>query len=1140
MHPHDSWIGFNRTAMAVAVALVASAPAWAQTTTAAVGGRVVDGGGQPVAGATVTLVHVDSKATSSTVTDTEGRWSARGLRVGGPYTLTVVKGSGRETREGVFLALNETLALDLQLGAPASIVITGSRVLADRFGSGNKGAGTAIGSGQIAALASISGNLQDLARIDPRLSQTDKERGEISALGQNSRFNTVTIDGVSVSDTFGLEANNLPTSKQPISIYAIQSLQVNLSNYDVTQRGYTGANINAVTKSGTNDFHGSVYYGFRNEDWAGKRLNRTTGVYSDPTPFEESTKGFVLGGPIIPDKLFFFVGYEEFKSSKTGVEFGPVGSGLTNVGITPGAIDALRAAATTNWGIDLGTIDAPASAFLKVKDTLVKLDWSISEQQRATLRWTRTEQTEPFFPDFGTRALSLTSHWYDQQKSLDTTVAQWFADWTPSFSTEARLSYRDYASEPINRAKLPLMAFDFGGTFGGSTAERTLFTGTERSRHFNQLFTKTWDAFAGATWTLGEHELRIGGEYSQNKIFNAFLQDAYGQYKFQCDNAFTYTTVTLTGGSCATATAAEWQAAVIENFSLGRATSYQAQLPLPGKTLDDGVARWQLNGYGLFAQDTWKVAPKVSLSLGARVDIIEMPDRPIANAAAAAAPVASTVTGLGTGTRQTGGFGLDNTVTPDGDTLVQPRIGFNWDLGDKDRKMQVRGGMGLFQGAAANVWISNPYSNTGIATAFYGCGTSAELTGGTNNRAACAAAGVFNPNIGAQPALGTNPAANVDFLDPNLTQPSVWKMNLAFDGELPWFGLIAGVEWVRTNVRDGIYYQHLNLGSPTGTGADGRQLYYNANGYNTNCWSAAGAVTATAAGCGGGVTSRSLNNASYGNVLLATGTSQGGGNALTLALAQQPLPGLVWQLAYTRTSAKEVSPLTSSVAFSNWNARSVFNSNEEVSADSAYLVRDRVNGTLSFSRAFFGTYKTTFGVTYEGRRGKPYSWTYYNDLNGDGSAGNDLMYIPSAPGSGEVVFAGGAAEEQRFWDIVNTYQELSDARGGVVSRNSGRSPWVNNVDVRIAQELPGFVSGHKARVKFDILNFGNLLNKKWGRIDEVAFQSAGGQARSFVNYKGLDAQGRYIYSLGALEDLTTRQARGESQWAMQLTFEYEF
>ena len=1139
MH-HEIWMGFARTAMAAAVAVAVAAPAWAQTTTAAVGGRVLDGSGAPVAGATVTIVHVESKATSGTVTDADGRWSARGLRVGGPYTVSASKGAASERLEGIFLALNETASIDLRLGSTATIVVTGSRLLTDRFGAGNMGAVTAIGSAQVQALASFNGNLQDLARIDPRLSQTDKERGEISALGQNSRYNTVTIDGVSVSDTFGIEANNLPTAKQPISIYAIQSLQVNLANYDVTQRGYTGANINAVTKSGTNDFHGTVYYGFRNEDWAGKRFNRTTGAYTDPAPFEETTKGFVLGGPIVPDRLFFFIGYEEFKSSKTGVEFGPVGSGLTNVGITPSAIDTLRAAAQARWGIDLGTVDAPTSAFLTVKDTLIKLDWSISDQQRATLRYTRTEQSEPFFTDFGTRALSLSSHWYDQKKTLNTTVAQWFADWTPTLSTEARLSYRDYASEPIGRAQLPLMAFDFGGTYNGSALERTLFTGTERSRQVNQLFTKTWDSFVGATWTIEGHELHFGGEYGQNKIDDRFLQDAYGQYKFQCDNAFTYTTVTLTGGSCATATAAEWEAATIENFSLGRASAYQAQLALPGRTVADGFARWTLKNYGLFAQDTFKPMPKLSLSVGARIDQIATSDRPLANAAAAAAVVPGTVTGLGTGTRQTGGFGYDNTVTPDGDTLVQPRFGFNWDLGEPDRKMQLRGGMGLFQGAAANVWLTNPYQNSGVAVAFYGCGSAAELTSGTNNRAACAGTGIFNPNTGAQPALGTNPAANVDFHDPSLTQPSVWKSNLAFDGELGMFGLVAGAEWVHTDVRNGIYYQHLNLGPATGQGADGRQLFYNANGYNTNCWSAAGAVTATAAGCGGTVTSRALNNASYGNVLLATNTGQGGGDAVTLALAQQPLPGLVWQLAYTRTSAKEVSPLTSSVAFSNWNGRSIFNPNEEVAADSPYLVRDRFNGTLTFSRAFFANYKTTFGVTYEGRRGKPYSWTYYNDLNGDGSAGNDLMYIPSAPGSGEVVFAGGAAEEQRFWDIVNTYKELSEARGGVVSRNSGRAPWINTFDVRMAQELPGFMSGHKARLKLDFLNFGNLLNKRWGRIDEVGFQSAGGQARSFVNYKGLDAQGRYIYSLGTLEDYVTRQAKGESQWAMQVTFEYEF
>ena len=229
------------------------------------------------------------------------------------------------------------------------------------------------------------------------------------------------------------------------------------------------------------------------------------------------------------------------------------------------------------------------------------------------------------------------------------------------------------------------------------------------------------------------------------------------------------------------------------------------------------------------------------------------------------------------------------------------------------------------------------------------------------------------------------------------------------------------------------------------------------------------------------------------------------------------------------------------MALSNFNARSIFNPNEEVAANSAYLVRDRVSGTMSWSKAFFKTYRTSVGLFYEGRRGKPYSWTFNNDINGDGVTGNDLMYIPSGPGSGEVVFNGGAAEEARFWDYVNAHSELSGSRGTVVSRNGSYSPWVNTFDLRLSQEVPGILSGHKGVFTLDFLNVGNMINKRWGRTDEVAFQSGGGAARSFVNYKGLDANGRYIYSMMSVpEDLTTRQAKGESQWAVQVTLKYEF
>jgi hypothetical protein len=443
--------------------------------------------------------------------------------------------------------------------------------------------------------------------------------------------------------------------------------------------------------------------------------------------------------------------------------------------------------------------------------------------------------------------------------------------------------------------------------------------------------------------------------------------------------------------------------------------------------------------------------------------------------------------------------------------------------------------MGLFQGAAATVWLSNPFSNTGVATRFVGCGGSFS---------ACnPAGGTFNADPNNQPTnfTGTTPAANVDFIQPGMSQPSVWKANLALDAELPWYGLVAGAEWMHTKNKLGLFYQFLNLGAVTKTGSDGRELYYNANGYNTNCWTASGSTNASGTGCTGSVTSRALNNPAFANVTLASKSSLGGGDAVTLSLSQSPSRDLNWTLAYTRTSATEVSPLTSSVANSNFNARSVFNPNEEVASNSATLIKNRVSGSLTWSKAFLGDKKTSVGLFYEGRTGHAYSWTFNNDLNGDGVAGNDLMYIPTAPGSGEVVFAGGATDETRFWDIVNANPELRNAKGGVTKRNGSSSPWVNTFDLRLSQEVPGFAAKQKGVITLDFLNVGNMLNKKWGRINEVLFQSAGGQARSFVNYKGLDSNGKYIYSvMPAVESLETRQVKGESQWAVQITAKYEF
>jgi hypothetical protein len=1137
-------IRLTKLALALSVAL-AAAPVFAQNTTSAIGGRISAPDGKPAVGAQVQIVHAESGSVSNVVTDAEGRYVARGLRVGGPYTIVITKDGVSERRENVFVELAETAAVDATLGqSMQTVTVTGSAARSEIFSNNTMGAVTAISRADLETQASINRNLQDFARIDPRVSQTDKERGEMSVAGQNSRYNSMTIDGVAVNDTFGLEANGSPTARQPISMEAIASVQVNVANYDVTQRGYTGANVNAVTKSGTNTYHGGAYYVTRDDRLVGERYNPATYEYNDAPAFKENTKGLWVSGPLVQDKLFFFALAENHESSRSSPDFGAIGSTAgTTVGISPTQINRIKDIAQSRYGFDIGSTEVPSGTKMKSEERMIKFDWNISDDHRANLRYSKTSQNEPIFPGFSASGVSLSSQFYNQDKTIETLVGQVFSDWTQNFSTEFKVSQRDYDSVPINNAQLPTMSFQFSGPLpsdapgGTRTGNRFLNTGTENSRHNNVLGTKTLDLYAGANYLMGDHEFKVGADYTSNEVYNAFLQNVFGNYTFGCDSNFTYNT--LPGGvansalNCATANAAQIDAAIYENFSRGRPSSYTVQLPVAGGSLDNAVAQFKMKNTGVFLQDNWTVNNNLTVSAGVRVDLTNVDNTPLRNTAVAAPTVAGNAA---TFVRQSGGYGVDNTRTFDGNKLWQPRVGFNYKF-DSARPMQLRGGAGLFQGAAATVWMSNPFSNPGVATRVITCS-------GSGATRCPATDGTFTPDVTAQRTVaGATPASNVDILAPNLRQPSIWKANLAFEHELPWNGLVFSAELLATQNKDAIYYENLNLGAPTRTGKDGRPLFYNANGLDSTCYSFSNNAITVASRCQ--ATTKALSNLSYGNVLLAKGTDKGDAQLLTVSLTSPTRKGFGWSVAYTHTDATEVSPLTSSTSNSNWSGRSVFDPNENVASNSSYLVKDRVNARLSWEKRFFGNYRTRLGVFYEGRSGKPYSWTINNDLNGDGLAGNDLMYIPSAMGSGEVVFYGDTAtnkaNEQRFWDIVNNTKSLRNAIGGVAARNSAYSGWTNSFDVKITQEFPGFMSKHKASFALDILNFGNLLNKKWGRIEEVGFQSAGGNARSFVDYAGLDAQGRYVYAMrNNIEDLNIRQAKGESQWAIQATVKYEF
>ena len=416
-------------------------------------------------------------------------------------------------------------------------------------------------------------------------------------------------------------------------------------------------------------------------------------------------------------------------------------------------------------------------------------------------------------------------------------------------------------------------------------------------------------------------------------------------------------------------------------------------------------------------------------------------------------------------------------------------------------------------------------------------------------------AGLFTADVNNPAAIpGQPPAANVDFLGAGASQPALWKMNLALDAELP-MGLTVGAELLHTRVKQGLTYRHLNLGTPTASAPDGRQLFWNAGGRNAACWDGnANPLTTGACATNAGnpeqrPTTRFLQNRSFNNVLVADKTTDGQGNALTLSVQQNLRTlGLNWSAAFTRTSATEVSPLTSSTSNSQWANRSNYNPNEATVANSQSLIKQRVNLAANWSRALVGSYRTTVGVFYEGRSGRPYSWTFNNDMNGDGVQGNDLLYVPKDVGSGEVLFrlpgqtvaASSAAAEAKFWQIVNDNAALRDARGSVVSRNNAFGKFTNNIDMRLSQEVPGFTSKHKGVLTLDILNVGNLLNSKWGRIDEIGFSDgSGGFSRRWINYAGIQ-NGKPVYSVNDPFEFTTKNNRGESAWAMQFTARYEF
>jgi len=1066
-------------------------------TTSAISGFVTTAQGVPVSGATVTALHEPSGTKATAVTRASGQYNLSNLRVGGPYTVTVTGTAGVEPRREVYLEVGQTTEVNLGSGQSNVVVMEAFAVTGERdstFDAARMSAGTGFSEREIEGIATIRRDVQDIARLDSRLTLTSLDQGgQLSAQGQNFRFNSFLIDGVEANDPFGLNSNGVAALRSPVPLEAVESLDLQLNPFDVRRSNFTGVLINAVTRSGTNTLRGSLFYELTNDDMRGK--NPRTGAKE---PFDERTYGVTLSGPILKDRLFFSFSYEDFEreSASPARGFEPTAASLVLVNQIIARAKAL--------GYDPGTLDAVGGNVAKQKTYLGKIDWNISDSHRLALSYRENEGTVPIFSGVtSTTGTSLSNMWYDQPRNNQAYTAQLFSQWTPDLRTELSYSSSKYEASPQNRGA-PFPAIGIGGIQGvrtdtGATVTGFLNFGTEFSRQLNQLNTKEQLYKFSADYSIGDHTITAGAELTEVDYDNRFLQAYYGSYTFNNSAAFG-TTPARTG---------------VENWLAGLPTAYTNAQPFPGRTIEQVFAKWTYKGYAFYLQDTWKPNRRLTLTGGLRYDNPTTSNNPPFNPAFATA------------------FGIRNDVTNDGNYVIAPRVGFNYRL-DTSRHTEVRGGVGLFNGRTPTVWLGNAYQNAGTAYTI-----TTNVNG--NNQPALQ----FQPDVTRQPIpAGTPPTPNINVTDSNFHNPTLWKGNLALDHRLPIGGIVATLEVTATQTNHAPFVEFLNFATPaTGPQSmpDGRQRYAGniTPGYNTN----ANPNFATAPYNPTSTTFPQTNTngrrrvAGFADVYRITNSSKGESRDVTLAFNRPFRDRWSAGVAWTRGRAREVSPMTSSTAGSLFTTRAVYNPNEDVASTSNTETGDKIVARYTRRFDFVKNFPTTLSLVYEGRTGRTYSWVFDGDANGDGFTGNDLFYMPSGPADPKVRWLS-AAEREAFFDFANS-NGLSQYAGKVVPRNSERSPWTQTVDLTLRQAIPLGWRNARAEIYLQVINLANLLNDEWGLIEEVPFT----YRRTIAGAAFDAATNQYIYVFNGqtLDGVpTVADETSQSRWQAKLGMTIKF
>ena len=1020
-----------------------------------------------------------------------GVYNIPNMRVGGPYRVVVTLiGYRPDTAQDVSLNLGQDLRLDFRLTAQAvQLAAVEVRAPSDEvLNTGRTGAATFVSEPTVIAVPSIKRSTRDLIRLDPR------NDGNYAFAGRNWLYNNISLDGSYFNNPFGLDdpAPGGQTNAEPVPYDAVEGVQVSLAPFDVREGGFTGANVNTVTKSGTNTFRGSAYTFYRNESFLGNSVRGNPVLANPDLTFIQS--GFSFGGPLVRDKLFFFLNGEIERTDEPGTNFVADRGGTLDFGesrVRASTMDSIRQRMIAEYNYDPGEYEGYVHETNNNK-LLLKLDWNLSASSNLSFRYNFLDAKRDLGPHPFVLSYANTGRGPNESSLPFYKSGYAINNQLNSFALEVnsrsnKLANRFFASYSRFRDFREPFSEDFPTIDIGEAGVTYTTLGHEPFSIHNILDQDVWQFTNNLTLYRGKHALTVGANFEMFGFFNSFNIFRHGVFFLPAFIPIGSTFNTVNDFFNATAPGGG------QKDFLGMITP--ATAPYKGENIDVGQ-------FALYAQDEFLATERFNLTWGVRVDFPMYFTDPVAN------PFS---TGLTAADENGNAETVDQAKLPGATPMFAPRIGFNWNAAGQ-RNTQVRGGTGIFTGRVPFVWVGNVISNPG----------------GNPNLWSPFNTGVTQIPTSEDAIL--QQSFDLNAMDPDFKWPQVWTTDLAVDQQLPggWLGTL---ELIYGKDLNSVFMRNADLGPSLRTLPDGRPYY-------------------------GGFGANELNPDGGAGIYVIDNTNEGHNLSVTAQPRKTFASGLVTTLAYAHTQARNNLKSTE-IASVLWQFQPVQgNPNKPELSFSEFGQRHRIVGSASYERAWSENVRTRLGLFLEvaegnrfsGAGGNRYSFIYSGDVNGDGYGGNDLIYIPAT--QGEIAFAAcpnatlchGAITAQEQWDAFNAFIEqdkyLSSHRGQIAERFGGLNPWYHNLDLRILQDfgLGSGTSHHAFQLSVDILNFTNLLNSDWG-VRKVASAAA----TSPLTFTGaFDGQGRPIFNFTGPSQTFVDDPGLLSRWRAQIGLRYLF